>query len=120
MHKEWFGRLVQAAAITVTVAAICQELEKPAEERQWHGRVGFVPYDFRVPTLTKIRDSFWNPREYRVFTERAFGVGWAINFHALMENPRIMSHTDYAEEDFLMPTESIKGILGSQETLIEI
>ena len=119
MHREWFIRLVQTAAITVAVAAICQELEKPSEERQWHGKVGFVPYDFRLPTLEIIKRAYWNASEDRVFTQRAFGIGWAINFHALLENLRIMSHPDYSEEEFLMPTDSIKEILGSQETLIE-
>lgn len=119
MHREWFIRLAQTAAITVAVAAICQELEKPSEERQWHGKVGFVPYDFRLPTLEKIKGAYWNASEDRVFTKRAFGIGWAINFHALLENLRIMSQPAYSEEDFLMPTDSIKAILGSQETLIE-
>ena len=119
MNREWLIRMVQAAAITVTLAAVCQELEKPREERKWHGKVGFIPYDFRLPTVERVKGSYWNPYEHRVFTERAFGVGWAINFHALLENLRIMGQPDVSEESFLMPTESIKEILGGQETLIE-
>ena len=119
MSREWFIRIVQAAAITVTLAALCQELEKPREERKWHGKVGFIPYDFRLPTVEKVKKAYWNPNEHRVFTERAFGIGWAFNFHTLLENLRIMGQPDVSEESFLMPTESIKDILGSQETLIE-
>lgn len=119
MRREWFIRLVQTAAVTVTLAAICQELEKPAEERQWHGKVSFIPYDFRLPTLERIKEAYWNPHDERVFTERVLGIGWAINFYALLENLRIMGQMYYAEEDFLMPTDSIKEILGNQETLIE-
>ena len=37
MAKEWFIRAIQATVITVALAAVCQEMEKPAEERHWHG-----------------------------------------------------------------------------------
>ena len=120
MNRKWCTRILQAAVITATLAAICQELEKPKAERKWHGKVaGFVPYDFRLPTVERVKAAYWNPHEHRVFTPRAFGVGWAINLYALLENLRIMSQPDYSEEDFLMPTESIKEILGSAPTLIE-
>lgn len=118
MSREWFIRLLQVAAITVTLAALCQELEKPKEERKWQGKAGFIPYDFRLPTVERIMEACWNPYESRIFTERALGIGWAINFYALLENLRIMSQPDISEESFLMPTDSIKEILGSQETLI--
>jgi hypothetical protein len=36
---RWLIRIIEAAAITVTLAAVCQELEKPKEERNWHGRL---------------------------------------------------------------------------------
>jgi len=119
MGREWFTRVLQAAVITVTLAAVCQEMEKPEEERKWHGKVGFIPYDFRLPTLERLLNACWNPHNHRIFTDRAFGIGWTINFHALLENVRIISQPDYSEEDFLMPTESIKEILGSAPTLIE-
>jgi hypothetical protein len=61
-------------------AAVYQELKKPPTLRTWHGKVGgVVPYDFRVPTLERIRDAYWNPNSDRVFSERVIGVGWAIN-----------------------------------------
>jgi len=119
MSREWFIRMLQAAAIAVALAAVCQELEKPREERKWQGKVGFIPYDFRLPTIEQLKEAYWNPHEHRVFTDQVFGIGWAINFHALLENLRIMSQPDISEEAFLMPTESIKEILGSQPTLIE-
>ena len=56
MKKEWLSRLVQATVITLAMAAIFQELEKPAEERKWHGKVArVVPYDFRLPTFEKFK-----------------------------------------------------------------
>ncbi len=61
-------------------AAIYQELRKPPEERTWHGKVaGIVPYDFRLPTIARIREAYWNPESDVVFTDRVLGVGWAVN-----------------------------------------
>jgi hypothetical protein len=111
MGKEWFGRLVQAAAITVTIAAVCQEMEKPQEERRWHGNVGIVPYDFRLPTLERLKEAYWNKENPNLFNNRAFGVGWAVNFHALLEKIRILREYYASEEDFLMPTKSLKKVL---------
>ena len=75
-------RLFRLAAIALVVGAVATELAKPEEERNWHGRVlGIVPYDFRVPSLDKIRDAYWNPASDRLFSDRVFGVGWAINLH---------------------------------------
>lgn len=68
-----------AAGLLIGVAAI-QELTKPKGKRDLHGQIlGFVPYDFRPPTATRVRKSFWNPRDKRMLTPRAFGVGWGVN-----------------------------------------
>jgi hypothetical protein len=68
------------------LAALAQELAKPKAERTWTGRVlGFVPYDFRRPTLRRVKDAYWNPDDDGLFTERVLGVGWAINFYRLRE-----------------------------------
>jgi hypothetical protein len=109
--RDWVFRLLQAAAITVTVAIICQEMEKPKEERHWHGKLGFIPYDFRMPTLERLRAAFWNPDDSRIFTPSAVGIGWAINLFSLMEKMRIISEYYASEEDFLMPTPSLREVL---------
>ena len=111
MGKEWISRLVQAAAITVALAAVCQELEKPKEERHWHGKVGFIPYDFRLPTIERFKESYWNADSGRIFTPEVWGIGWAINFHALLEKMRLIGESYISEEDFLMPTPTLKKIL---------
>jgi hypothetical protein len=75
-------RLVRFAAFGLVVAAVATELSKPEPERTWEGRVfGLVPYDFRPPTWQRIRDAYWNPSSERLFSDRVFGVGWAINLH---------------------------------------
>ena len=75
-------RLVRFTVFTLFAAAIATELSKPAPERTWHGRVlDVVPYDFRPPTVQRIRDAYWNPSSDRLFNDRVFGVGWAVNMH---------------------------------------
>jgi hypothetical protein len=75
-------RLVRLAAFGLVVAAVATELSKPEPERTWEGRVfGIVPYDFRPPTWQRIRDAYWNPSSEHLFSDRVFGVGWAINLH---------------------------------------
>ena len=117
MESKWFTRAMQAIVITLTLAALCQELEKPKEEREWQGKIaGFIPYDFRIPTIERFKESYWNPYERRILTPEVFGVGWAINFHALLENVGIINRTDVSEESFLMPTPSIKDVLTQAPT----
>ena len=65
--------------------ALYQELKKPAEERTWHGKVaGVVPYDFRVPTIQRIREAYWAPDSDVLFTEQVVGVGWSVNLPVAM------------------------------------
>ncbi len=79
-------RLLRAAVFGLVVAAVVTEVRKPDEERTWHGRVGgMVPYDFRPPTWDKIRDAYWNPHSDELFSDRVFGVGWAVNLHRAKE-----------------------------------
>lgn len=83
-------RLVRFATLALVGAAVATELAKPAEERTWHGKVGgVVPYDFRPPTWQRFRDAYWNPNSEHLFSDRVFGVGWAVNLYrakVLMED----------------------------------
>ncbi len=66
-------------------AAVYQELRKPPEERAWHGKVGgVIPYDFRMPTLERLREAYWDPESDRIFTDKVIGVGWAVNIPVAM------------------------------------
>jgi hypothetical protein len=74
--------MVRLAVVGLVVAAVATELSKPEAERTWHGRVGgFVPYDFRPPTWDRIRAAYWNPDYDSLFSDRVFGVGWAVNLY---------------------------------------
>jgi hypothetical protein len=75
-------RLLRVAVVGLFVAAVATELSKPEDERTWHGKVGgVVPYDFRPPTWERIRAAYWNPESDRLFSDRVFGVGWAVNLY---------------------------------------
>jgi hypothetical protein len=75
-------RLIRFATYGLVIAAVATELSKPAEERTWEGRVfGAVPYDFRPPTWQRLRDAYWNPQSESLFSDRVFGVGWAVNLY---------------------------------------
>jgi hypothetical protein len=66
--------------LAVVAAAVIQQMARPADQRTWHGRVfGLVPYDFRLPTLGRIKARYWNAEDRRLLTPTAFGAGWGIN-----------------------------------------
>ena len=111
MEGKWLNKIVQATALALTLAAILQELEKPKDRREWHGTVLGMPYDFRLPTLERFKTAYWNPESSNIFAPEVFGIGWAINFHALLEKLRILGEAYSSEEDYLMPTKSIKEII---------
>src|SRR5260370_15881924 len=75
-------RVGRFAAFGRVVEAVATELSRPAREGTWEGGWwGVVPYDFRPPTWERIRDAYWNPRSDRLFSDRVFGVGWAVNLY---------------------------------------
>lgn len=71
-------RLVKTA---FTVAAIVYAIRT----KQSSGRLLKVPYDFRFPTIKRVKERWWNPDDPRVFTPRVFGVGWSLNLYRLRE-----------------------------------
>ncbi|MCL3862502.1 DUF5808 domain-containing protein [Actinotalea sp. K2] len=70
---------LQLAFAALAVAAVVKELRLPSDQRTWHGVViGFVPYEFRVPTLPRVKARVWNP-EGPLLSPHVFGVGWTLN-----------------------------------------
>ena len=86
-------RIIGSIVLTVLVtAAIRDQLSRPPESRTWQGRVFGIPYDFRFPTLERIRNTFWNENTSQVLVPQAFGIGWTINFYPLLHpnaSPRL-------------------------------
>ena len=103
-------RVVRVTTFVLIVGAVATELAKPPEERTWQGKVlGVVPYDFRPPTWERIRDAYWNPESDSLFSDRVFGVGWAINLYrakTLMEEAydRLMGGQPAVSIEMTTPT----------------
>jgi hypothetical protein len=81
--KPGRSQLISWLAAALTVAAVIRELRLPAEERTWHGRILYVPYDFRIPTLERLRERFWDP-DQPLIVPQLFGVGWSVNIGRLV------------------------------------
>lgn len=70
--------------LTLVGAAIRDQLRRPSEDRTWQGSIMGIPYDFRVPTIERIRGEVWNKDTNRILMPHAFGMGWGINFYPLL------------------------------------
>jgi hypothetical protein len=77
--------VIRLVMLGLAVAAVVKELRTPAGERTWHGVVaGFVPYEFRFPTLERFRERVWNPQGEHLIGPHVFGVGWTVNLGKLV------------------------------------
>ncbi len=82
--------LIRTAGFVLIVAAIVDQMRRPADERTWTGNVLVFPYDFRMPTMNRIMERFWNPDDERLFTPHVFGVGWSINLYQVVKRFKAM------------------------------
>ncbi|MGZ8563897.1 MAG: hypothetical protein ACXWWU_09795 [Candidatus Limnocylindria bacterium] len=88
--------LIKTATIGAVLGALYTELRKAPEERTWHGKLlGVVPYDFRIPSIERLRQAYWNPKSPKIFTDRPFGVGWSVNIPTLLR--RLGMHTSFTK-----------------------
>ncbi|MBV8083408.1 MAG: hypothetical protein JO247_01200 [Chloroflexi bacterium] len=70
------------AVLGLLGAALYQEMRKPQKDREWHGHVVGVPYDFRPPTSDRFRAAWWNDRA-GLLTPAPWGIGWTVNVYRL-------------------------------------
>ena len=42
-----------------------------------------LPYDWRKPTVARTKSRWWNPDDRRLFTPKAYGWGYDLNFYWL-------------------------------------
>ena len=88
MSRKKFFRptnMIFGILLLVYVAiAITEQLQRPPEERTWNGKIAGIPYDFRLPTVERIRDTFWNKNTSQIFLPQAFGIGWSINLYPII------------------------------------
>ena len=53
-----------------------------------HGKLfGLLPYDFRPPTLTRLRRTLWNREDERFPVPIYIGVGWSVNLRNAARHP---------------------------------
>ncbi len=63
---------------------------EPERRATPQGEYLHIPYDWRRPTLARIKNRLWNSADPRVFVPKAFGCGWTVNFHALLRKMRLV------------------------------
>lgn len=76
--------LVRFAVMALVVTAIVKELRTSGDQREGHGKVGPVPYDFRRPTFDRLKARLWSPNRALV-QPQVFGVGWTLNLGRLLQ-----------------------------------
>jgi len=69
-------RVMRVLWLSLVGAAIADAVRN---DRRHGVLFGFVPYDFRMPTVERAREQTWNPASPRILTPTTFGVGWTIN-----------------------------------------
>ncbi|MBT8208333.1 MAG: hypothetical protein KJO18_08680 [Acidimicrobiia bacterium] len=75
--------LTTTVAIGFAGAAILKDIRQSTGHRLLHGEVaGLIPYDFRRPSVRRIRKRFWDPSG-PLLTPQVFGVGWTVNLGAM-------------------------------------
>ncbi len=85
------GSFARWIGIGLVAMSVVTELRKPAADRTWRGRIlGFVPYDFRAPTVSRFKMAFWNPNDHHLLTARPLGVGWSLNLYELSHRARAL------------------------------
>jgi hypothetical protein len=84
----WLRTLAEVAVIALSVAAVVRELRRPRAQRTWQGRVARVPYDFRAPSLTRLRHGVWQPTSSDVVVPKSFGLGWTVNLGSVAARTR--------------------------------
>jgi hypothetical protein len=93
---RWF---VAGVVAGLTAAAVGQELAKDPEDRTWKGTVAGVPYNFRFEEWGDIANEYWNPNSDQIFSPRAIGLGWGVNFAALAHRVQALRAAQQAQQE---------------------
>jgi hypothetical protein len=55
------------------------------------GRFLGIPYDWRRPSVERLKERWWNREDARVFVPKVFGWGWAINLYELLRRLKLVA-----------------------------
>ena len=50
-----------------------------------------VPFDWRKPTVARVRERWWNADDRRLFTPKTFGWGYDVNLYEAARRLRLRS-----------------------------
>ena len=50
-----------------------------------------IPYDWRRPTLARVRERMWSPEERRLWMPHAFGWGYTLNLYEALRRLRVVA-----------------------------
>jgi len=83
-NTKFRGMIIGIVSTALLTGAMIEQLRRPKGARTWYGNILGIPYDFRRPTLEKLRKTFWNEKTSQILVPQAFGMGWSINFYPLL------------------------------------
>ncbi len=86
----WKRRMIALVGALLTVLAVLDQVGRRPEDRDWHGRVLGVPYDFRVPTTGRLLTRVWNPDDERIIVPLVVGIGWTLNLYQLKRRAQLL------------------------------
>ena len=86
MGEKGVKRFIRTLWVFIAGAAVVDAVRNG---RKYGEVFGFVPYDFRLPTLERARRHTWSPRSHRILTPTTFGIGWSVNFGRLARLMRL-------------------------------
>lgn len=86
----WFKRAVVGTGLVLFMVSLLDQLGRRPADRDWHGAVLGVPYDYRRPTVSALRERFWNPVDERIFTPHVFGIGWSVNLYQVVRRAGLL------------------------------
>lgn len=97
---RWFLYGIMAG---LTAGAIDQELKKDPDERTWTGTIAGVPYNFNVQQWREIANEYWNPASDQLFSPHAIGLGWGINFAAVVRRAQALAEAQQQQRHLSEP-----------------
>jgi hypothetical protein len=84
-------------------AAVGQELAKDPQERTWRGKVAGIPYNFNLDSFRTIAGEYWDPESDQILTPHVIGMGWGINFAAVLRWLQSGSESSSSERERPLP-----------------
>ena len=86
----WLRRPLAVVGTLLAIMAVLDQLGRHPEDRDWHGHVLSIPYDFRAPTTERLLERIWNPNDERVLVPQVIGIGWTVNLYQLRRRAQLL------------------------------